>query len=122
MLFAIKYETNKRGLRIANMTLKRYDSAIMFRGQSTGIFFTNPIVALKVSHRLNEVNKHLTYKVYKLTKEEADKIDDSLVVSTYEEYETLKEKQWSEAIKKIEDLRKQQRPETSQSIEDENSL
>jgi len=122
MLFAIKYETNKRGLRVANMTLKRYDSAIMFRGQNTGIFFTNPIVAFKVSHYLNEVNKHLTYKVYKLTKEEADKIDDSLVVSTYAEYRTLADKQIEAAMKKLEDLRAKQLKETQETVEDEKSL
>ena len=122
MLFAIKYETNKRGLRIANMTLKRYDSAIMFSGQNTGVFFTNPIVALKVSHRLNEVNKHLTYKVYKLKKEEADKIDDYFVVSTYEEYETLKEKRWSETMKKLEDLKAKQLKETQETVEEKKSL
>lgn len=122
MLFAIKYETNKKGLRIANMTLKRYDSAIMFCGRNTGIFFTNPIVALKVSHRLNEVNKYLTYKVYKLTKEEADKIDDSVIVSTYEEYRILVEKQSENAMKKLEDLRAKQLKETQTSIEEEKSL
>ncbi|MBE7074233.1 MAG: hypothetical protein E7379_04005 [Clostridiales bacterium] len=122
MLFAIKYETNKRGLRVANMTLKRYDSAIMFSGQNTGIFFTNPIVALKVSHHLNEVNKHLTYKVYKLTKEEADKIEDSAIVSTYEEYRTLADKQSEAAMKKLEDLRAKQLKETQETVEDEKSL
>lgn len=122
MLFAIKYETNKRGLRVANMTLKRYDSAIMVSGQNTGIFFTNPIVALKVSHNLNEVNKHLTYKVYKLTKEEADKIDDSAIVSTYEEYGTLADKQSEAAMKKLEDLRAKQLKETQETVEDEKSL
>ena len=121
MLFAIKYETNKRGLRVANMTLKRYDSAIMFRGQNTGIFFTNPIVAFKVSHYLNEVNKHLTYKVYKLTKEEADKIDDSAIVSTYEEYRTLADKQIEAAMKKLEDLKAKQLKETQETVEDEKS-
>ena len=122
MLFAIKYETNKRGLKIANMTLKRYDSAIMFCGKNTGIFFTNPIVALKVAHCLNEVNKHLTYKVYKLTKEEAFKIDDSLIVSTYEEYRTLADKQSEAVMKKLQDLRAKQLKETQETVEDEKSL
>lgn len=122
MLFAIKYETNKRGLKIANVTLKRYDSAIMFRSDNTGVFFTNPIVALKVSQRLNKVNKHLTYKVYKLSKDEERRIDDSLIVSTYEEYETLKEKQWADAIKKLEDLKAKQSREMQDSIKDEKTL
>ena len=122
MLFAIKYETNKRGLKITNSTLKRNDSAIMFCGKNTGIFFTNPIVALKVSHHLNKVNQHLTYTVYKLTKEESDKIDDSVIVSTYEEYTKLAEEQWSAAMKKLEDLRAKQLKEKQTAIEDEKSL
>ena len=122
MLFAIKYETNKRGLKVANMTLKRYDSAIMFSGKNTNVFFTNPVVALKVAHHLNKVNKHLTYKVYKLSKDEERRIDDSLIVSTYEEYETLKEKQWADAIKKLEDLKAKQSREMQDSIKDEKTL
>ncbi len=108
MLFAIKYETNKRGLKVANMTLKRYDSAIMFSGKNTNVFFTNPIIALKVAHHLNKVNKHLIYKVYKLSKDEERRIDKSLIVSTLEEYKTLVEAQWAAAIKKLEGLKAKQ--------------
>lgn len=104
MLFAIKYETNKKGAKIANRTLKKYDSAVMFRSENTGVFFTNPIVALKVSRHLNEVNKALTYKVYKLSKEDANKIDNTLIVSTYEEYKALIDKQYKETLRKLKEL------------------
>lgn len=104
MLFAIKYETNKKGAKIANRTLKQYDSAVMFRSENTGIFFTNPIVALKVSRHLNEVNKDLTYKVYKLLREDANKIDNALIVSTYEEYKALIDKRYKETLRKLKEL------------------
>ena len=86
------------------MSLKRYDSAIMFSGKNTGIFFTNPVVALKVSHSLNNRNKHLTYKVYKLSKDEEKRIDKSVVVSTMEEYRELVQKHHEETMKKIQEL------------------
>ena len=101
MLFGIKYETNKKGLKIANMCLKRYDSALLTSGKNTGVLFSNPIVAIKVSRQLNEKIKFLTYKVYKLTKEEERKIDHSFVVSTMEEYENLVNGKASDAIKKV---------------------
>jgi hypothetical protein len=122
MLFGIKYETNKRGLKIANMTLKRFDSGIMFTGKNTGVFFTNPIVALKVSRQLNEANNHLTYKVYKLSKNAEKQIDDTAIVSTYEEYKILTEERWASAIKRLDDLNKKSSSKTQDPLDDDKAL
>ena len=106
MLFAIKYDTNRRGLKIANKSLNRYGSAIMFRGDDTGIFFTNPIIALKIAHKLSSHNKNLRYSVYKLSKQDENNVDKSLIVSTLEEYQTLSRKQKDELLKQIQKLQK----------------
>ena len=104
MLFAIKYDTNRRGLNLINQSLNKYGSAILFRGDNTGIFFSNPFVALQISHNLNSKKNGLSYQVYKLTKEQENEIDESLIVSTYEEYQTLAKKQIDDALKKLEEL------------------
>ena len=105
MVFGIKYSTNRKGLKCVNKSLDRYGSAIMFRDKYIDIFFTNPIVALKVSNILGKAHKSLTYKVHKLTKEEEKGIDKFAIVSSLDEYYTLINQQEEDLIKKIEDLK-----------------
>ena len=97
MLFGIKMFENKKGLKRANESLQRYGSAIMFSGKNMGIFFTNPLVALKVAYRLTQKRQLLTYKVYKLSKWEECGIDKECIVNNYEEYKQLTNKQIKEA-------------------------
>ena len=120
MLFGIKYETSKKGLKVVNTTLKRYDNAIMQSGHSD-ILFTNPIVAMKVSHSLNKKNKFLTYRVFKLSKEAEKNSDQSSIVSTIEEYRILTCKRTDEALNRLKDLKTQSQNKSTneESIEQE---
>ena len=122
MLFAIKYNANRRGLKIANKSLNRFGSAIMFRGDDTGVFFTNPIIALKIAHKLNSSNKNLRYSVYKLSQVDENNVDKSLVVSTMEEYQTLSRKHEDELWKKIKEMQMNNNCEDKYSEEDELQL
>lgn len=120
MLFGIKYETSKKGLNVVNMSLKRYDSAIMQSGRSD-ILFTNPIVAIKVSRSLNDKNKFLTYKVFKLSKEAEKNADQSSIVSTMEEYRRLTCARTDAALNRLKDLKTQSQNKSTneESIEQE---
>lgn len=113
MLFAIKYDTSRKGLISTNNTLKNCGSDILFSGNDTGIFFTNPIVAIKVANKLNKKNKHLTYKVYRLSKEKEKTIHKSLIVSTMEEYKKLAREQIDDAMIKLQDLQEKQEEPTA---------
>ena len=107
MLFAIKYSASRKGIKVANESLNRYGGAIMFSGRNTGVFFTNPFVASLVAHRLQQVNKQLEYRVYKLSSEEARVVSEDKIVSSMEEYRSFRDKETKKANEQIRKLKQQ---------------
>lgn len=107
MLFGIKQFENKKGLKRVNDALQRYGSTIMFSGKNIEIFFTNPLVALKVAHCLTKKSQLLTFKVYKLKEWEESTIDKNNIVKNYEEYKQLSDKKDKEIQKLINKLQQE---------------
>ena len=118
MLFGIKVNENKKGLKRMNDCLQKYGSAIMTRDYIIGIFLTNPFEALKVANHLKKANKYLSYKVFKLKNYEEAKINKKNIVNTYNEYLKLS----NEKTEELNNKAKTMLDEINKKLQVENSL
>ena len=108
MLYGIKYDCNKNGLKMVNNSLDNYGSAIMVRGKIDFVF-KNLFDAMVVCRRFNKSNKNLKYQVFILSKEERAVVKKDRLVSSLKEYEEIRKKDKKELDEKLESLLKQAR-------------
>ena len=117
MLFGIKYQENKQGLKIVNKSLNQFGSAFMFRNGNVGLFFTNLFEAFKTAKDLGKFHKNIKYSVYKLTKQEEQLISLDKIVKTKQEYDEKKDVEHQRLMKKIYTLIEQNKQKTQTEIE-----
>ena len=63
MLYGIKYQPNKRGLKSIGSSMEKYGCGIYTYGKCS-LYFTNVIEAYLMSKELSSYHKDLTYKVF----------------------------------------------------------
>lgn len=111
MLYGIKYDCNKNGLKMVTKSLDNYGSAIMVKGE-LDFAFKNLFDAMVVCRRFNKSHRNLNYKIYVLSKEEKVVVKKDRIVGSLKEYEEIRQKDKKELDEKLEELLKQQRAKT----------
>jgi hypothetical protein len=103
MVFGIKYYTNKKGLNLVNDSLKNLGSSILPHG-TVSYYFTNPILASKVSSKLNAHSAIMNYKIFMLSKDQESRIDPRRIVSSMQEYNDLMHSDRKKVKEMIDDM------------------
>ena len=104
MIFGIKFQESRKGLKRVNRSMEQYGCAILNYGKLE-YYFSNIASAYITAHKLQKAhNGLLSYNVFVADKETEKRTPSDKILGSYEEYHAIMEQKHQEAIQQLEEL------------------